>query len=194
MACRIRKGANFDSYAKFKNAFDEYCRENAVAGVPLKFLRQSYRKFNAKSFKNQPIDRNAINRFQYRNLSLKCEHHQSLTTNECGPYCDGCITLLYNHTKNVLQITSFTRHASGCTAIRDQNANENPRLSEIVKMARQLPDDALALVEQVCKTVQEKWDECDAGLTVKLEPIKNERDLLSQIKHELESVEPGTIE
>lgn len=191
MSHKIRSGVNFRSYAAFKAAFDEYCRENAVASVPLKFLRHTFRKLNPKSFTNDQLDRDTINRFVYRNLSLKCEHNESITTNEHGPYCNGCITLLYNRSKNVLHITSFTGHAIHCGAIRDQNANEDARLKEIVKIARQLPTDALDLVEQVCKSVHEKWDQCTAGLTVRVEPIQCERDVISQILHEFQSIEPG---
>lgn len=194
MSHRIRIGANFRSYADFKASFDDYCLMNAIAGVPLTFVRHTNKKLSVNTFKNDPLDQDTIHRFVYNNLSLKCIHHETITTNENGPHCSGRITLLYNRSKNMLSITSFCRHSNHpvVNVIQDENANENCRLSEILKIVRQLPDDALALLKQVCTGIHENWDdENTAGLTVKIVPIKNESDVIAQIEHELQTFDPG---
>lgn len=189
---RIYNQARFRSYAKFKTNLDAYCREHTVAGVPLKFLRQSHKKLATNTFKDDPLDHETINRFVYHKLSLKCENHESITLNENGPFCSGSITLAYNRKKDSLIVTSFARHSNRCAAI--QSEHENGRLNEIVKIARELPDDALALVEQVCNNIHENWDkDSNAGLAVQITPIKNERDVLAQFADELQSVESGIV-
>lgn len=190
MSYRIHTGANFRSYADFKSAFDAHCWENAAAGVPLTFVRHTCKKLTVNTFKDDPLDQDTINRFVYNNLSLKCIHHETITTNENGRSCSGRITLLYNRTTNVLSITAFSRHSNH--PIVNGIPDGNSRLNEILKIARQLPDDALALLQQVCTTIRENWnDESTAGLTVNIVPIGNESDVIAKIEHELQPFDPG---
>lgn len=166
------------------------------ADVPLTFVRHTNKKLSVNTFKDDPLDQDTINRFVYNNLSLKCIHHETITTNESGPSCSGRITLLYNRPTNVLTITSFCRHSNhpAVIGIHDENANKTSRLNEILKIARQLPDDALALLEEVCTRIHQNWDsENTAGLTVEIIPIpiKNESDVIAQFEHELQPFDPG---
>lgn len=194
MSRRIRVDANFRSYAEFKTALDEYCRAKAVDGVPLTFIRYTSKKLKVNTFKNIPLDQDTVNSIVYNNLTLKCIHHESVTTNENGPCCTGRITLLFNRALNVLKVTTCDGHSNHprtkCT--QDENANEKTQLNDILKIARQLPDDALALLEQVCKGIHDNWgDENTAGLTINIVPIESESQVIKHIKRELQQIESG---
>lgn len=194
MTRRIYLDASFRSYAAFQAAFADYCNENAIANVPLTFVRHTSKKLKVNTFKNDPLDRETIDQFVYCNLSLKCIHHESITTNESGPCCTGRITLFYNRLANVLKVTAIVGHSNHpiVDSNQDDNTNGNSRLKEVLEIARQLPDDALALLEQVCKGIQENWnDENAAGLTVHIVPIESESQVVSHIKRELLHDEPG---
>lgn len=194
MSRRIRVDASYRSYADFRDALDEHCRANAVGGVPLSYIRHTSKKLKTDTFKNIPLDRDTVNRIVYNNLTLKCIHHESITTNESGPCCTGRITLLYNRPSNVLKVTTCDGHSNHpkTTSKLDENANENSPLDKVLKIARQLPDDALALLEQVCKGIRDNWDdESIAGLTVNIERIESESQVITHLKRELQQDEPG---
>lgn len=194
MSRRIRVDANYRSYAEFRAALDEYCRVNAVGGVPLTFIRHTSKKLKVNTFKDIPLDQDTVNRMVYNNLTLKCIHHESVTTNENGPCCTGRITLLYNRPSDVLKVTTCDGHLNHPTnkSKPDENANESSHLNKILKIARQLPDEALALLEQVCIGIQANWgDENTAGVTVNIVPIESESQVIRQIKCESQQVESG---
>lgn len=194
MSRKIRVDANFSSYAEFKAALDEYCHANAVGGVPLTFIRHTSKKLKVNTFKNNPLDEDTVNRIVYNNLTLKCIHHASVTTNENGPSCTGRITLLYNRPKNELKVTTCDGHLNHPETLlmKDENANNSSHLDNILRISRELPDDALALLEQVCQGIQDNWgDENTAGLTVNIVPIESESQVIRNIKNEAQQVEPG---
>lgn len=194
---RIHLGGinQFPSYADFKEAFDEYCRKSAAAGVPLTFVRHISDKLSVNTFTNDPLDQDTVKKFVYSYLSLRCKHNEYVSTNDSGPYCRGTIQIRYNRQMNVLNLIRFYDH-SNHHAINDaQEANfgGDSQLNRFIEIARQLPDDvilpALASLEQMCKIIHVKQKKVCVGLPA----TKNKRAEISQNKHESQSFQSGTF-
>lgn len=169
MSSAISLGAEFQSYNDFRNAIDEYCEEAAINGFPISFVRQSSKKLNTNSFKTAPTDWNTINLFVYQFITFICSNHKTR-----GGYCDGRIGVRYMKSLNVLQVTAFIgQHVHHAT---DKHEIANQRLQNIFTLIKQIPDDALTLVEQACQSILAHWGGDNSGLTVVITPIKDEPD------------------
>lgn len=165
-------GAEFATYDDYCIAFDAFCEENAVNGVPLSFTRQGSTKLTATSFKNHTVDQTTIDRFVYKNLAVVCSFHR---TRSDANLCEGRISIRYIRERNVLQVTSFVgehNHQAG------NLGHEDSRLENIFTLIKQLPEDALSLVEQACQSILNQWGDENAGLSVVITPIKVEPDLI----------------
>lgn len=107
MSNLIFEGAEFDSYAKFKVTFDEYCRQNAVNGIPLQFVRQSSELLQMDTFKRETLDRDTIERFVYHNKALVCKYRKLNDSDTNKINCGGRITFRYDRAKKVILVSSF---------------------------------------------------------------------------------------
>lgn len=77
----------------------------------------------------------------------------------------------------------------------DTNRTENLRLKEILKIARQLPNDALALVEQVCHNIHNRWNNESNVLPTVIKSIENDdANEGSQIEYESQLQSPGRFQ
>lgn len=175
MSHAIALGAEFQSFAAFQTAFDEYCRQNSISNVPLAFVRQTSKKLAANTFSDElPLDQQIIERFIYKSLGLVCKHHRSNCSRKNGLFCEGRITLRFVRERNVLQISSLFGHHSNHHDSMDNLQAENSllsmkndRLKRIFALMKQIPDDdALKLVEDTCKGIIEKWNGENGGLEV----------------------------
>lgn len=197
MSQLIVSGAEFQSYAAFQTALDEYCRQNAISNVPLAFVRQSCKKLATNAFADDlPLDQQTVDRFVYKNLSLICVHHRSNSSNKNGLFCEGRITLRFVRLQNVLLISSFIAQHSNHRSSMDNSHIENlpslrnVRLNRIFAFVRQMPDDeALQLVEQTCERILEKWNGENNGLEIHL--IEKDDDASPIIKTEPQLLPAG---
>lgn len=179
MSDLIFLGAEFNSYQKFKAAFDQYCKENAINGVPLHFLRQSITKLKPDTFKSQTIDQDTISRFVYHGQSFTCEYHRANDhrTHKTGLYCNGRVTIRYDRLKNVLRITVFDdRHENHLAHIGTTHDNvnqlENETIQRIVELLKRMPDDVLTIVEQASKRLMALWDADNDGINIHIVPVE----------------------
>lgn len=175
MSQAIALNAEFQSFAAFQTALDEYCRQNSITNVPLAFVRQSSKKLAANTFGDElPLDPQIIERFIYKSLGLVCVHHRSNCSRKDGLFCEGRITIRFVRERNVLQISSFfgqhSNHQSSMDNLQAENSllsQRADRLNRIFALIRQLPDDeALQLVEDTCQSISEKWDGENGGLEI----------------------------
>lgn len=180
---------NFRSYADFKAAFNEYCRKSAAAGRSLTFVRHQSEKLSVNTFHNDKLDQFTINRFVYHHLSLKCIHHEDLSMNDTGPYCRGCIQIRYNRSANVLNVKSFSPHSNDHKIydVQEANLGGDSRLNRIVEIARQLPDDALALLEQIHKMIHVKQERVCVGSSA----AQRDKAVISQNEFKSQSSQSG---
>lgn len=109
MSDLIYLGAEFNSYTLFRAAFDGYCRQNAVNGIPLKFVRQSSELLKTDSFKGEFLNEVTINQFKYRNLALVCTHRERKGVNGFAVKCHGRITIRFDKMKKLILVSSFQR-------------------------------------------------------------------------------------
>lgn len=129
---------NFHSYADFKIAFDEHCKNSAKAGVPLTFVRHSYNKLQLKSQKT------------------------GYTLNQNTVKYGGNIRINYDYELNVLRVTSFFGHSNhpiGINNAQHTNLADDPQMDNILKIARELPDNVfgvLAVLKNLCKALGER--------------------------------------
>lgn len=175
MSQAIALDAEFQSYAAFQTALDEYCRQNSIANVPLAFVRQASKKLAANTFTDEmPLDREIIERFVYKGLALVCVYHRTNCSKKDGLFCEGRITLRFVREQNVLRISSFfghhSNHHSSMGNLPTENSLvslRNDRLNRIFALIRQMPDDgALNLVEESCESILEKWHGGNNGLEI----------------------------
>lgn len=175
MSQAIALNADFQSYAAFQTAFDEYCRQNSIANVPLAFVRQNSKRLSANTFPGElPLDQEVIERLIYKSLGLVCVHHRSNCSRKNGLFCEGRITLRFIREQNVLRISSFfeqhSNHHDPMETLQIESSLlslRNERLNRILALLKQIPDDdALKLVEDTCQSIAEKWDGENGGLEI----------------------------
>lgn len=61
-------GAEFGSYAEFKNALKQYCASTQINGEPVSFIR-----FKSSTLKNANFDEDAQAEFKYMNSHYRCK-------------------------------------------------------------------------------------------------------------------------
>lgn len=109
MSNLIYEGAEFESYALFQVAFNEYCWKNAVNGIPLRFVRQNSEKLKPDTFKTETLDMETVDKFVYHNKALVCEYRTRKDGKNHGNNvnCHGRITFRYDRAKKRLLVSSF---------------------------------------------------------------------------------------
>lgn len=105
MSNLIFEGTEFDLYAKFKATFDEYCRQNAVNGIPLEFVRQSSELLQMDTFKDRTLDRDTIERVVYRKKALVCKYRKRNDSEANEINCGGRVRFRYDRVKMVILVS-----------------------------------------------------------------------------------------
>lgn len=176
MSSLIFDGAQFGSYAEFQSALAEYCRQNAVNGIPLHFTRQGSTLLKADTFKNTTIDQETIKKFVYQKMALVCSHRKLSKGGEVN--CQGRISFRYDKDKKLILVSSYygqhTNHPLQSVSIYSNGgASVSPRnkqLQTIFELVKKLPDDALGPVQQACETILQEWGNDNAGVTIAICP------------------------
>lgn len=162
------------TYSEFMAGFNKYCEMNAVRGVSNEAFLDSILANARRMLDNE-----------YRTIEKACNglrsvaHAHAIKSKRSENTNDN-----QNHTPSAASV-NFTAFDDNYQGIKDA------RLNEISNINRQLPNNALDLVEQVCRDIQKEWNKQCGGLAIHIAPVKQGGKSRAQIECELQSVEAG---
>lgn len=194
----IFEGAEFDSIIAFENAFKTYCLQNAVNGIPLKFVIQKNVKLKPDTFKNETLDQATIDQFVYQKRAMVCVHRTKEVGNGNEINCGGRVTFRFDKEKKLILVSSFIgdhrNHPDQSIASFLARRNITPRerqLQSIIDKIKVLPDDTLNLIEETVEVILREWGKDNVGLNVAIEPIYNDENEPNQVEAEAQPFQTG---